>query len=134
MKFTFKYILFAVIATLTNILAQEITTHLYTDSNYLFIPIFVGTIAGLLVKYILDKKYIFHHRSETIKQDTQMFFLYSAMGVVTTIIFWGTELAFDYIFQNKAMRYLGAVIGLAVGYWIKYHLDKRFVFRSPAWK
>jgi hypothetical protein len=26
------------------------------------------------------------------------------------------------------MRYLGGVIGLAIGYLTKYHLDKRFVF------
>jgi hypothetical protein len=30
------------------------------------------------------------------------------------------------------MRYLGALIGLAIGYWAKYHLDKRFVFRIQA--
>ena len=28
------------------------------------------------------------------------------------------------------MRYVGGVIGLAIGYWAKYRLDKRFVFGS----
>jgi len=30
------------------------------------------------------------------------------------------------------MRYAGAVLGLAAGYWLKYHLDKRYVFRVAA--
>jgi hypothetical protein len=30
------------------------------------------------------------------------------------------------------MRYVGALIGLGLGYWAKYHLDKRFVFRTQA--
>lgn len=30
------------------------------------------------------------------------------------------------------MRYLGGVLGLAIGYVIKYELDKRFVFRQQA--
>ncbi len=30
------------------------------------------------------------------------------------------------------MRYLGGVIGLAIGYLTKYHLDKRYVFRTKA--
>ena len=43
------------------------------------------------------------------------------MGLATTVIFWG--------FETKEMRYLGGIIGLAIGYLTKYHLDKRYVFR-----
>jgi len=50
------------------------------------------------------------------------------MGVFTTIIFWGTEIAFDILFQDPNAKYLGAVIGLSIGYVIKYFLDKRYVF------
>jgi hypothetical protein len=28
------------------------------------------------------------------------------------------------------MRYLGGIIGLAIGYLTKYRLDKRYVFRT----
>ena len=34
--------------------------------------------------------------------------------------------------QDKSLRYLGGLIGLVLGYWAKYHLDKRFVFRVAA--
>jgi len=27
------------------------------------------------------------------------------------------------------MRYVGGVIGLAIGYYVKYQLDKRYVFK-----
>ena len=53
------------------------------------------------------------------------------MGVFTTAIFWSTELAFHLIFQSAELRYLGGIIGLAIGYLTKYELDKRFVFRTP---
>jgi len=52
------------------------------------------------------------------------------MGLATTLIFWGFEFSFHYFFETKEMRYLGGVIGLAIGYLTKYHLDKRFVFRK----
>lgn len=60
--------------------------------------------------------------------DGKKFILYSSMGVVTTLIFWGTELGFEFIFATKFMRYIGGIIGLTIGYTVKYHLDKRFVF------
>ena len=50
------------------------------------------------------------------------------MAVFTTIIFWGTEIAFDTLFQDPNAKYLGAVIGLSIGYIIKYFLDKKYVF------
>jgi len=50
------------------------------------------------------------------------------MGVVTTTIFFGFEFGFNYLFQTKELRYLGGIIGLAVGYLLKYNLDKKFVF------
>ena len=52
------------------------------------------------------------------------------MGLVTTVIFWGFEFGFDHLFETREMRYLGGIIGLAIGYYAKYQLDKRFVFRS----
>jgi putative flippase GtrA len=50
------------------------------------------------------------------------------MGLVTTAIFWGTETLFWWLWHTDAMRELGAVIGLTIGYVTKYQLDKRFVF------
>ena len=87
-----------------------------------------GTLAGLVAKYIFDKKFIFYHTSTDKKDNAKKFALYSLMGVFTTIIFWGTEIAFDKLFQGPNAKYLGAVIGLSIGYVIKYFLDKKYVF------
>ena len=37
-------------------------------------------------------------------------------------------MAFYYLLPNPNAKYIGAVIGLSIGYIIKYFLDKRFVF------
>lgn len=52
------------------------------------------------------------------------------MGIITTLIFWGTEYAFHLIYDTEFMRYVGGVIGLAVGFYVKYQLDKKYVFVS----
>ena len=67
-------------------------------------------------------------QADNLAHDGRMFMLYSGMGVLTTLLFWGVEYAFHLVFGTDTMRYLGGAIGLTAGYVIKYHLDKRFVF------
>ena len=50
------------------------------------------------------------------------------MGLATTAIFWGTEFLFSRIDPSGRLIYLGGAIGLAIGYVVKYELDRRFVF------
>ena len=94
----------------------------------LYVAMLFGTVAGLVTKYMLDKKYIFYHTPADKTDDAMKFSLYSFMGVFTTIIFWGTEITFNAIFENPYAKYMGAVIGLMIGYIIKYFLDKKYVF------
>ena len=129
MKLTAIYSVFAIIATMANILGQDVAIRLYSGHFAVTLSMIVGTGVGLVVKYVLDKKYIFQYKSDTLSHDIKLFYLYTLMGVATTLIFWGFEFAFDHIFQTKEMRYLGGVIGLAIGYVVKYQLDKRYVFR-----
>ena len=123
-----KYSIFAVISTLFNLLFQYLSFLFYSDLGALYVAMFLGTLAGLIVKCVLDKKFIFYHEVKDKKDDAKKFALYSLMGVFTTIIFWGTEIAFDALSQDPNAKYLGAVIGLSIGYVIKYFLDKKFVF------
>ena len=130
MKLALRYAILALIATAANIGAQDLYLR-YTMWVYPVVAsVFIGTGVGLVVKYILDKRYIFRFRSKNAVQDGFTFFLYTAMGLLTTLIFWGFEFGFDHVFASKDMRYLGAVIGLSIGYLTKYQLDKRFVFTS----
>jgi putative flippase GtrA len=130
MRLAITYTIFAMLSTITNIGSQDIALRLYDGMYAVTLSILVGTAVGLLVKYVLDKKYIFKFRVRDLSHDTKTFTLYTLMGVVTTVIFWGFEFGFDYIFNTKEMRYIGGIIGLAIGYFIKYQLDKRFVFTS----
>ena len=132
MRLALKYALFAAFATAVNILVQDLALLLPAAGNPLFLSMGCGTLAGLLTKYVLDKRYIFYCTTHNVLEDTRKFFLYSLMGVATTAVFWSTEIGFELLFRTKSMRYTGAVIGLAVGYYLKYRLDKRFVFRSGA--
>jgi len=123
-----RYSIFALISTLFNLLFQYFSFRIYLGFGSLYVAMFMGTFAGLVVKYLLDKKFIFYHKVKNKKDDAKKFALYSLMGVFTTIIFWGTEIAFDTLSPNSKFKYLGAVIGLSIGYVIKYFLDKKFVF------
>ena len=124
------YTAFAIVATLCNILAQDICSYLYSGDFSIIVSIIIGTGFGLIVKYILDKKYIFQYKTETAGHNRHIFFLYTVMGILTTFIFWGFEFGFHYIFETKEMRYLGGILGLMIGYICKYYLDKRYVFRT----
>lgn len=125
-----KYSLFALIATIINLFTQFISLAIYSQDFSLYIAMFFGTLTGLIAKYILDKKYIFYYVVKDKKEDSQKFILYSIMGVFTTLIFWGFEIGFDAIFENEVAKYIGAIIGLSIGYITKYFLDKKFVFKG----
>jgi len=133
MRLAIVYTIIALIATAANLGAQELTVRAWHGAYQIEISVFIGTGVGLVAKYVLDKIFIFRFRAANTLHDLQTFILYAAMGVVTTLVFWGFEFGFNSAFQDKNMRYVGALIGLAIGYWAKYHLDKRFVFRiQPA--
>ena len=126
-----RYGAFAVIATLANLAVQRMVlagAAGLSPGMALALAIGAGTIAGLLIKYVLDKRWIFHDLSTGLATHGRKFALYTAMGVVTTTIFWGTETAFWLIWRSDLMREAGAVLGLTVGYVVKYNLDRRYVF------
>ncbi len=125
-----RYAAFAAVATGANVAAQWATFTLYHGPFSLALAIAVGTGIGLVFKYILDKNWVFFDVESGFHAHGRKFALYTLMGLATTAIFWGTETVFHLVFTNPAMTYVGAVLGLAVGYYTKYRLDRRFVFRS----
>lgn len=123
-----RYAFFAVIATIANLAVQRLVL-LGGDTTLWFMgAVGAGTIVGLIIKYILDKRWIFMDTDTGAAAHGKKFGLYTAMGLITTVIFWGTETAFWMIWQTDMMRELGAIIGLSIGYVVKYNLDRRFVF------
>lgn len=123
-----RYAGFAAVATIANLGAQRIVLA-WGDGAALFaLAVATGSGVGLVVKYILDKRWIFYDLSTGVRAHSTKFALYTAMGLVTTAIFWGTETAFWLIWGTDLMREVGAVLGLSVGYVTKYLLDRRYVF------
>ncbi|MDW8002928.1 MAG: GtrA family protein [Deltaproteobacteria bacterium] len=129
MKVAIKYAFFAALATATNVVTQFISLNIYNKQHSLYIAMAFGTLAGLVVKYVLDKHYIFYVTIGSLKEDATKFILYSLMGVLTTAIFWGVEILFNAVFSWDSAKYLGATLGLTIGYFTKYKLDKRYVFK-----
>lgn len=125
-----RYTVFAVIATIANLGVQRSVLTQGSDGLTFASAIGAGTLVGLVIKYILDKRWIFYDLDTGAKVHGQKFSLYTAMGLITTAIFWGTETAFWLIWHTDFMRELGAVIGLSIGYIVKYNLDRRFVFAT----
>jgi putative flippase GtrA len=127
-----RYTAFATLATLVNLGVQAGVLGLYDGFLHLELAMACGTVAGLVPKYLLDKRWIFVDRSSGLDTHARKFTLYTLLSVVTTLIFWVTEFVFDRIGHGGPLHYVGAVIGLAIGYWTKYHLDRRLVFGSSA--
>ncbi|MDJ0637196.1 MAG: GtrA family protein [Paracoccaceae bacterium] len=123
-----RYAAFAVLATIVNLGVQRLVLAFGETALFFVLAVGAGTLAGLVVKYILDKRWIFYDLDTGVKAHGEKFTRYTAMGLITTAIFWGMETAFWLIWQTDKMRELGAIIGLSIGYVAKYQLDRRYVF------
>jgi putative flippase GtrA len=127
-----RYAVFAAMATVANLAAQRLVLKTVTADLRLALAIGVGTIVGLILKYILDKRWIFFDTTSGTATHAKKFTLYTVMGISTTLIFWGAETAFWMIWKTDAMREVGAILGLIVGYVVKYNLDRRYVFQDSS--
>ena len=127
---TLRYALFACLAIIVNIASQAVALRLYEGSCKLIVAMALGTGAGLVTKYVFDKHWIFNDFSRGVAAHARKFSLYASTGLVTTALFWGTEYLFDGLTPGGRWRLPGAVIGLSLGYMIKYFLDRHFVFST----
>jgi putative flippase GtrA len=124
-----KYIIFAIIATVANLFSQFLFLKYYCGKGSLLVAMIIGTFIGIIIKYILDKNFIFYYVINEKNKEAKKFYLYSIIGVFTTLIFWSFEISFNIIFKNEIAKYFGALLGLSIGYILKYTLDKKIVFK-----
>ena len=125
-----KYIIFAIFSIGVNLSTQYIIDVMINYKWELYISMISGTGTGLVVKYVLDKYFIFFQRTGTVEKNIKQFIFYTLMGVVTTFIFWGSELMFHHYIPIYNAKYYGGFFGLFSGYAIKFFLDRTFVFKS----
>ena len=124
------YISFALCAVLLNLGVQRFVIEWFPSLS-IWYAILAGTVAGLVLKYLLDRRWIFAAFASASPNHRE-FLSYAATGMLTTIIFWGSEWIAWAMTQEHHLRELGAVIGLSIGYYLKFRLDRRFVFIKGA--
>lgn len=134
-----RYAGFAALATAVNLGAQRMVLWAgaallpaLAPAVLLVGAILAGTGVGLVLKYYLDKRWIFADRETGLAAHSRKLGLYTAMGLVTTAIFWGFETAAWAVWGTTLAREAGAITGLAIGYAVKYRLDRRYVFRPSS--
>ena len=125
---TVKYIVFAILAMAANLMVQRAVFSLWPYSEPIAVALVVGTVIGLWVKYWLDVHWIFYAVRPDF--DAAQFVRYALTGVVTTLIFWGAEFGGWYWSRDHLIREIAAILGLSVGYYMKYRLDRRYVFSA----
>jgi putative flippase GtrA len=135
-----RYILFAVIAGAMNLGAQAIVFGI-APVQPLALSILTGTGVGFVAKYLLDKHWIFFDGYHGPGREARKVILYGAFSVAMTLIFWAFEVGFLAVWGTNVAKYVGAVIGLGIGNFLKYRLDRAFTFNegafirnAPDWK
>lgn len=123
-----RYAGFALLAMAINLSVQFACLAFYGGIGSVPFAMITGTAAGLTIKYVLDKQWIFQDREGGLLAHGRKFSLYTAMGLLTTGMFWGVEVTFAVLFDTKIMILAGGALGLTLGYAAKYQLDRRFVF------
>lgn len=128
------YALFALLSVALNLGVQQIVVVALAGRPGAALPLSMlcGTGAGFVSKYLLDKRFIFFDVSSGHRDEARKVTLYGVFGVFTTAMFWGTEAGFLWLFGTVAAKYAGAVLGLGLGYGLKFALDRRYTFTGAA--
>lgn len=100
--------------------------------NWFIIALCFGTGMGFIFKFIVDKFVVFQetiqdNRKEELQKASKQLSLYMGFAVLTTIIFWGFEFLFKFLLTGY-WYLVGGLIGLIIGYSVKFVLDRTFVF------
>ena len=101
----FLYFLFALLASIVNVIGQ----HIFLNYNEnLFFAVIAGSAAGLVFKYILDSSIVFEGKKSI---NIRTFVIYASFGACITPVIWIVEVMFLNIFVTDFMRDVGALLG-----------------------
>ena len=104
--------------------------------NWFILALSFGTGMGFIFKFIVDKFVVFQEslqesKKEELQKTGKQLTLYLGFAIITTIIFWGFEFLFK-ILLTGYWYLVGGLIGLIIGYTVKFILDRTFVFTSSS--
>lgn len=72
-KLVISYTIFALVSMAVNIGMQDLVVHIYAGREKILASVILGTGAGLVAKYLLDKRYIFRFQARNAVHDTKVF-------------------------------------------------------------
>lgn len=127
-RIALSYCAIALVSSALNIAVQAAWVALDRGAHAIPLSMLAGTAACVPLKYVLEKRHVFGFRAQNLRHDGELLVLYAFFGVFTTLLFWGVEWLFQLAFHTAGMRYVGAAVGLALGFVLRYQLDRRFVF------
>jgi len=130
LRLVVSYAGFAALAAAVNLGTQRLLLGQSESPLRFAVALVAGTLAGMAVKYVLDSRWIFHAAPADAATHGKRIGRYAGTSVITTLVFWGTEAAFFAVSPTQASREAGALLGLAMGYVLKYKLDRRLVFND----
>ncbi len=94
--------------------------------------VLVGSLLGVgvsyIVKFFLDKFIVFKKKDTQFKQTSKEFIKYFLFAIFTTVINVGGQ----YLLMNLFLidYVIAAIVPLAIGYIVKFLLDRKYVFRE----
>jgi putative flippase GtrA len=121
------YVACVVVSSTANFVAQE---SFYWQWPHVQLAMLFGAAVALVVKYTLVRKYAFAFKPRNQTHEAKVFFVYGVWGVVTMALFWAIELGFHYFIFIPYSRQIGTVVGLLVCGYLKFVLDRDYVFNA----
>lgn len=121
------YVTCVVISSMSNFVAQEL---FYWQWPRVELAMLFAAAVALVVKYALVRKYAFAFKPRNQTHEAQVFFIYGIWGFVTMGLFWTIELGFHYFIFIPYSRQIGTVVGLLVCGYLKFILDRDYVFNA----
>ena len=103
---------------------------MYCSTAIINMPELIGSIAAVgityIIKFFLDKYFVFKKSSLKLKETSQEFLKYFGFAILTTIENIGIQFLLTNFFD--ASLEISFIIALSLGYITKFFLDKRYVF------
>lgn len=116
----------------TNFGGIEFIQILYCSTNPINMPELIGSIAAVgityIIKFFLDKYFVFKKSSLKAKETTLEFLKYFGFAILTTIENIGIQFILSNFFNSPLE--LSFIVALTIGYVTKFFLDRKYVFNK----
>jgi len=123
-----RYFCVASSSIVLNILIQFLSVQIYRGIFFIELSIIIATLLTMPTRYFIEKNYVFYGLQKS--SDSLSFSMYTFSAIVSTIIFWSIEYSFHLIYYSDLLRYLGGILGLSIGFIIKFFIDKLYIFNT----